>query len=361
MNNIWELSNTPDNCKLCASDDPFFIPFTDTDFFALRLQIPYAIVDLEGGGLPYGANFVFSIVDETATNTLLALGNGASNKFNLGARVDTTLKLAEYQIYAPIPFADANGVGHRHKYITVAAGDLVQISGGGYSELFYVSQDSIPYPLYMISATRLGIPVDAATVGTLVVSVNGAPVTPDEVYPTTVGVASEISCFRFNVTITYGGSGNVYEYYTKPFKRVKCNEVVRLEGIYPTATIDCEQHMHTFTVWNYDMFASNMLFATVDADLTEIASMVKKTYGNKCFNFKSEKQRRFSLKSNPMPKWYADEIENISLAKTFLINNVEYYHQEGESIFKDSDIESVSFQNIDVLLTQCKCENVFAC
>lgn len=361
MNNIWELSNTPDNCNLCASDEPFFIPFTDTDFFALRLQVPYPIVDLEGGGLPTGTSFTFSIVDETATNTLLALGNATSNKFNLGTRVDSTLKLAEYQIFCPVPFSNANGVGYRQRYVDVAEGDLIQISGGQYNEVFYIGTSTVPAPLYMISPTKLGIPIDVPSIGSLVVNVNGSSATIKQVYPTDPVAVTESGCFRFKVSINYSVSGNTYDYYTKPFKRVKCNEVVRLEGIYPGTTIDCEQHMHTFGSWNYTMFASNMLFATVDADLTEIASMVKKTYGNKCFNFKSEKQRRFSLKSNPMPKWYADEIENISLAKTFLINNVEYYHQEGESIFKDSDIESVSFQNIDVLLTQCKCENVFAC
>lgn len=362
MNNIWENSSTPWNCRQCVGDQPYFIPFTDYDFFALRLQLPFALVESEGGGIPVHANFDLDIVDEEGSTNIFSFGDADSNKFNLGYRINNTDKLAEYQIYAPIPFADANNVVHLHKYITVAAGDLVQISGGGYSELFYVSQDSIPYPLYMISATRLGIPVDAATVGTLAVSVNGTPATPEKVYPTEVGVASEIACFRFKITITYVISGNVYEYYTKPFKRIICNEdTLRLEGQYPAKTIDCEMHMHQNFTWNYNMFSDYKLFARIDADIFEISPTVRKTFNGKCFAYKSEKQRRFALKSNPLPRWQSDDVENIMMSKVVQINNIQYYNDQSETISKDSDVDTVLNPNIDVILTTCKCENVFSC
>ena len=96
------------------------------------------------------------------------------------------------------------------------------------------------------------------------------------------------------------------------------------------------------------MFAQNMLVANIDANCEEVASMVKKTYNAKYHNFKSEKQRRFNFKSDPCPKWYADHIENIILAKNFEINNTAYIMEGNDQIFKDSDIDSVSFLNIDV-------------
>ncbi len=361
MNNIFESSDNSANCQLCPSDEPFFIPFTDEDFFALRLQIPYSLIASEGGGLPINTKFNLSIVDELGTTLLYDFGDMSTQKYNVGYRNNATDKLAEYQIYAPVPFADESGYVHGHRYVDVADGDLVRITGAGYNELFYFNQDEIPYPLYRVSPTKLGIPVVTGLVGSLVVSVNNVGATIKMVYPTGVGVAGEAGCFRFKITIEFTPSANTFDYFTKPFKRIKCDEVVRVIGTYPGNTIDCNSNMHQSFTFNYTMFAQNMLIGNVFADCEEIASVVKKTYNSNSFNYKSEKQRRFAFKSDPCPKWYADHIENIVLAKLFEINNTAYIMEGAESIFKDSDIDSVSFQNIDVNLQLRKCEKVFSC
>lgn len=363
MNNIFEHSDNSANCQLCPEDEPFFIPFLNDDFFAIRLQVPYALVELEGGGIPINANFDMSIVDELGTTMIFDFGDMTSNKFNVLYRNDPSLKLAEYQLYLPIPFADDNGAVHIHRYVDVVEGDLVQVSGAGYTEVFYFTQDQIPYPLYKVSPTKLGIPVISGLVGSLVVNVNNTSATIKQVYPTEVGVAGETGCFRIKISLAYpGGSGNVYDYFTKPFKRVKCNDdILRLIGTYPSNTIDCNSNMHQSFNFNYSMFAQNMLVANIDANCEEVASMVKKTYNAKYHNFKSERQRRFNFKSDPCPKWYADHIENIVLAKNFEINNTAYIMEGNDQIFKDSDIDSVSFLNIDVNLQLSKCEKVFSC
>lgn len=362
MNNIFESSDNSANCQLCPSDEPFFIPFTDEDFFAIRLQVPYALVELEGGSIPIGVNFDVAIYDELGTTSLFDFGDMTSTKFNVGYRNNATDKLAEYQLYLPVPFADQGGAVHIHRYVDVTEGDLVQVVGAGYNEVFYFSQDQIPYPLYKISDTKLGIPVLSGSVGLLIVNVNNASATIKQVYPVEVGVAGETGCFRFRISLSYpSGSGNVYHYFTKPFKRIKCDEVLRVIGTYPGNTIDCNSNMHQSFNVNYTMFAQNMLIGNVFADCEEISSVVKKTYNSNSFNYKSEKQRRFSFKSDPCPKWYADHIENMVLAKLFEINNTAYIMEGVESVFKDSDIDSVSFQNIDVNLQLRKCEKVFSC
>jgi len=362
MNNIFESSDNSANCQLCPGDEPFFIPFTDEDLFAIRLQIPYALVELEGGGIPINANFDVAIYDELGTTMLFDFGDMLSTKFNVGYRNNVADKLAEYQLYLPVPFADNNGAVHVHRYVEVVEGDLVQIVGAGYNEVFYFSQDQIPYPLYKVSPTKLGIPVLLGAVGSLIVNVNNASATINQVFPVEVGVGSEAGCFRFRISLSYtSGSGNVYHYFTKPFKRIKCDEVVRVTGTYSSNTIDCNSNMHQSFTFNYTMFAQNMLIGNVFADCEEISSVVKKTYNSNSFNYKSEKQRRFAFKSDPCPKWYADHIENMVLAKLFEVNNVSYLMEGNEQIFKDSDIESVSFQNIDVNLQLRKCEKVFSC
>jgi len=174
MNNIFESSDNSANCQLCPSDEPFFIPFTDEDLFAIRLQIPYALVELEGGGIPINVNFDVAIYDELGTTMLFDFGDMLSTKFNVGYRNNVADKLAEYQLYLPVPFADNNGAVHIHRYVEVVEGDLVQVVGAGYNEVFYFSQDQIPFPLYKVSPTKLGIPVLLGAVGSLIVNVNNA-------------------------------------------------------------------------------------------------------------------------------------------------------------------------------------------
>jgi len=67
------------------------------------------------------------------------------------------------------------------------------------------------------------------------------------------------------------------------------------------------------------------------------------------------------LKSDPMPDWVADEVEAIVMAKKFTVDNVEYLTEDTEQIFKNPEIIGSNYQNIDLPLSQCKCELVYSC
>ena len=61
-----------------------------------------------------------------------------------------------------------------------------------------------------------------------------------------------------------------------------------------------------------------------------------------------------------MPSWYQDAVETIALGKNFSVDN-DTYQIETENIFENNDNIGSVFQNLNVILSICKCENVFVC
>lgn len=104
-----------------------------------------------------------------------------------------------------------------------------------------------------------------------------------------------------------------------------------------------------------------MLIQRIPADVDREANLIRKSYNDNCYNFKATKQKRYRLKSHPMPEWYVDEIEGLMMAQNFSINNSDYQIDNAENIFQVSDFLGQNYQNIDVPLSSCKCENVFVC
>ena len=131
-NNLWEQSSDSFNCsQICGVDEPFFIPVLRTDLVSLRVQVPYQYFQNNGNGLPVGASVALSIVDEIGTTVYAGLSTANNGRFILGYKIDTTLKLVQYQIYAPIPMSEeVTGFNFSHYYIDVTVGDRIRIVGG---------------------------------------------------------------------------------------------------------------------------------------------------------------------------------------------------------------------------------------
>ena len=62
-----------------------------------------------------------------------------------------------------------------------------------------------------------------------------------------------------------------------------------------------------------------------------------------------------------MPEWMVDEVENLIMGQNFYVDNIPYLMDSAENIFLISDINGQNYQNIDLPLSQCKCEKVFVC
>ena len=367
INNLWEESSAQANCNLCPADEPFFMPLERTDLVALRLQLPYQYVTANGGGLPIGANVRLRIVDEIGTTTLCDLSTANLGRFLFGYVNDNTNKVAQYQIYSPIPMVVAGGNvltdPYTHYYVDVTAGNWVSITGtttGADADFIYGS-DPLPAMLVEIKPGRIVIPVRLVTVG-FTVNVNGTPVVPTLLYTTATGCNNEaFQCFRFRLTLTFTVSGVTRDFYTKPFRIFRCADSVRVSAQYPSATTDPNGYLHQAT-WNIASIADpNRLLLRIPADIDREASRVVKSFNSKCFAYRTEVQKRYRLKSDPVPWWFAHEVENIAAGTGFAVDNVEYLNDTQDSVFQNSDIESSSYQNIDLPLQQCKSEKVFVC
>ena len=167
-NNLWEESSDSFNCsQICGVDAPFFMPLERTDLVSLRIQVPWQYVQNNGGGLPTNANVSMSIVDEIGTTTLANLATANLGQFILGTLNDGTNKIAQYEIYAPIPMAqEVTGLNFSHYYIDVTTGDRIRIVGGdGYNTCdFIFGVDTMPDTFYMVKSTRIAVPAAISTV-----------------------------------------------------------------------------------------------------------------------------------------------------------------------------------------------------
>jgi len=367
INNLWEESSSQANCNLCPADEPFFMPLERTDLVALRLQLPYQYVTANGGGLPVNTSVRLRIVDEVGTNTLCDLSTANAGRFLFGYVNDNTNKVAQYQIYSPIPMVYAGGTpvndSYTHAYIDVTAGDWVQIlNTNALPDMdFIYGSDPLPAGLTEIKPGRLVYPrAISAPFG--VVNVNGTPVAGTFLYGANTACNHEnLACFRFRLTLTFTVSGVTRDFYTKPFRIFRCADSVRVSAQYPLATTDPNGYLHSAS-WNIASIADpNRLLLRIPADIDREASRVVKSFNSKCFAYRTEVQKRYRLKSDPVPWWFAHEVENIAAGTGFAVDNVEYLNDTQDSVFQNSDIESSSYQNIDLPLQQCKSEKVFVC
>lgn len=363
-NNLWEQSTTQANCDLCISDEPFFMPIRATDMISLRLQIPYQLVTLNGGSLPIGANVSMALVNEAGTTVICDYSNATSGRFILGQVNNPTNKIAQYQIYAPLRIVDLNGNWWSHYYFTATKGDHINITGGinGDNDCdFIYGYDDLPINFYEVAPGFIVVPARPPIVNVSnILKVNNTVVNMTHLYGALTACSLfNNQCFRVRITVNFATSGQVKEYYTKPFKRELCEDSVRINGKYPLDLVDCVGYLHQGSI-SGGIINPNNLFLRIPADIEPTPSRVTKAYNDRCYNYKTTVQKAFRLKSDPVPMWFASEIENIVASQGFSVGNVPYI-SESEIIFEESEVESSKYQNINIPLLSCKCEKVFVC
>ena len=363
MNNLWEQSNIQANCANCGVDEPFYMPVNRTDLMAVRFQVPYHLVSANGGGLPVGANVRLSIVNEVGTTQLCDLGSASGGQFMWSRYNDATTKKAEYQFYFPVGMANELNQNYRHGYFDVNEGQYVQISGTntGADGGFTYGVDETPAIFQEIRPGRLVFPYRLPGLS-VIVSLDGTSVGYTNVYPTATTCPHEsFNCWRLKLILTFSLSGVTQTYYTKPFRVTReCDDSVMLYGVASSLSTDCNGYVHngTMTPAVADL---NRLFLRIPAVLNQTASKVRKTYNDKCFSIRGERQQAYRLNSNPMPQWFVNEAEGVMLAKEFYVDNMELQLPDGDTLFQGVDIPGYVYQYLDVPLTSCKCLQIYNC
>lgn len=151
------------------------------------------------------------------------------------------------------------------------------------------------------------------------------------------------------------------EYYTKPFRvNRSCDDSVMLTGKYTQGATDCNGYVHDGTI-TPNLARPNHLFLRIPAVLNQVASRVKKTYNDKCFAVRGERQLAYRLNSDPVPSWFAAEAEGVVLANSFNVDNQELQTADSDQLFVGVDIPGYQYQYLDVPLTSCRCLLIYGC
>lgn len=363
MNNLWEQTNIQANCANCGVDEPFYMPIKRTDLVNVRFQVPYHLVSANGGGLPVGGNVRLSIVDEVGTTTLCNLGTASGGQFMWVRYNDATNKKGEYQFYFPVGMANELNQNYRHGFVDVNAGQYLQISNTGTEADggFTYGVDETPSIFQEIRPGRLVFPYRLPGLS-VIVSLDGVSVGYTNVYPTATTCAHEqFNCWRLKLTLTFSTSGVTKEYYTKPFRvNRSCDDSLMLSGVYPSGATDCNGYVHNGVV-SPAVADPNRLFLRMPAVLNQVASRVKKTFNDKCFSVRGERQPAYRLNSDPVPSWFASEAEGVFLAREFYVNNMELQSTDNDQLFTGVDIPGYQYQYLDVPLQSCKCQLIYGC
>ena len=260
----------------------------------------------------------------------------------------------------PNPFADEDADTYNTYTFPVNVGDKILLTVNGTIYHFRFGYDETPFPLINYKSGYLCLGLSATNYGFTTLYINGvltALGTMTSSAPPTCAYDGGL-CWRIKVTINFSTAVVINNYFTKPFKFVNCEDTIYLQGTYPTGTIDCTGMLHE---QGGTTFYATKLYMRLHADLEHERSRTRLTMNSKCYVYKSERTKMARIKSDPMPQWYADAFEAIALSQIFMAEGVRYYLDEVESFLNDSDIPGSNFQNIDLPLQQCKCENVFVC
>jgi hypothetical protein len=361
MIHLWEQSDVSDFCSNGGDNDqPFYIPVKRTDLISLRFQLPYGLVDMNGGGLPIGDKVSLSIVSGDTATTLCDYSNSTINKFNFGYINDSTNRIAEYQFLLGLGLADAIGDNREIYTFDVGEGDLVYLDFAGTIYVFKYGTDSIPAPLIEWKSGSVCLSMTALEVATASLTINGSPNLFDAIFSTPVCAHEDFACFRFKLTVELVTYGTTQEYYTKPFRVVQCDEpTIFVESTYPSGVIDCSGQIHSS---GGDAMAANKLYMRIPAEIERVPSVFEKSYNSRSRSFKSSVTKKYLLKSLPIPQWYADAFETCMAAKTTKLDWVEYLQPDINSLFEtNNELNGHTYPNIYLYLQSSKCETVFVC
>jgi hypothetical protein len=363
MNQFWENTATQFNCTIKGNDESFFIPMLRTDPVFLRLVVPWQLVQFNGGGLPNsGANVSLSIVDETDSTTYFDYSGVSSNRFRLGTINDGTNKHAEYQILAPFRVQDENGENYAYYYFDVVSGDVVELDDNGTIYSFIYGKTLPPEVFWEYKSGRFGIGLNVTTLAGVTLKKNNVTASLTSIVTSlgTAGAHENFNCFRFKLSVNFATYGQVVDFYTKPFKIVRCNEdTIYMSAQYPLSSFDCEGHKHESS--NSNLWDANRLSFRLHADVDTEPSRIEKKFNDRQFTFGVTKIEYVSLKSDPIPLWMERAAENILCARDVMIDNVTVYNQEADTIAENPEINGFEFRNLNVLLQLSKCELTFVC
>lgn len=362
MNNLWEQSNIQANCDLCGVDEPFYMPLQRTDMMALRFQVPYHLVSANGGALPIGTSVRLYMVDEIGTTILCDMGAANGGKYMFGRYLDAPTKTAQYQFYMPVPFKDEAGFNYSHIYFYVLDGQHVKISGTNTSAdgEFTYGVDATPSIIQEMGNGVLIVPYRMPGL-TLSVELDGVAIAWQYAYNGSTCSHENFNCFRLRLDVAFTNSGVSKTYYTKPFKVDRsCDDSVMLTGAYPVGALDCNGYVNDGIIAP-NLAKPNYQFLRIPAILNQTASRVKKTFNDKCFSVRGERQQTYRLNSTPVPQWFATEAEGVFLARDFFVDNMELQTTDNDQLFTGVDIPGYQYQYLDVPLNSCKCQLIYGC
>lgn len=352
MIQLFEKTSIDSNCDIGPNDEPFTMPILPQDHIYLRLQVPYYLVVANGGGLPVGANINVDFVDVTGATILCDLTTPASNKYLYNFFNNAGERIGGYNFMIPMSFV---GYDYKTKAFSASTGNeiVADVNGTIYTWIYGV--DNTPYPF--IDYKSGGVCIRYPYLDPFTLYINGVGTVAGDLFTGDENSCLGTYCFRVRIKVTFGAT--TYEYYTKlfQFNYVCEDDTLLITSSYGRGMIDCAGQYYN---GGNATVGGNELYLRINGDTERMPSKLTKTINQKCFLYRSEVQKMIRLRSLPMPQWFQDACETLMLGKNFKIDGVPY-QLEQENIFENNDVQGSVFQNINVPLSTCKCENVFVC
>lgn len=354
MIQLFETTSIDSNCDIGPNDQPFYMPIAEGDHLFLRLQVPYYLVLQNLGGLPIGANINVSFTDAAGVVNLCDLGTPTGGKYLYNFVNDATKRIGEYRFMIPLSFV---GFDYKSKGLNLNAGDEVVATLDGVVYTWIYGDD--PTPLPFLDFKTGSVVIRKPDLSVLNVFVNGSGVIPYDLF-----VDDELSClgsycFRVKIDVNFTNIPLTQSYFTKMFQfNYLCgDDTILLTSEYGTKMVDCAGQLYEGSGLS---LGCNQLYIRVPAGIDRVPSKLTKTINSSCFQYRSEITKQVRMRGEPVPSWFQDAVETLALGKSLKLDGVQY-QLEQESFFENSDNIGSVFQNINVLLSQCKCENVFVC
>lgn len=154
--------------------------------------------------------------------------------------------------------------------------------------------------------------------------------------------------------------------FSQPYKCVACEDSVQLEGVfecfdmqglfygYPNQTPICGNSGDVFDLKYRNILTVRGAFKQTSTSLTKVFDK------ENCYTYKSEIKKIYTLKTEYMPLWYAQEVMELLSAKTVLIEGLSY-NLVDEYRIQESQINGFSMVQILAEFQSCKSQLVFGC
>lgn len=354
MIQLFETDSIDSNCKIGPNDQPFSMPVIPQDHLFLRLQVPYYLVQQNGGGMPIAGNISVSFTDITGVPNLCDLGKPSTGKYLYNFINDATKRIAEYRFMIPLSFVNYN---YKTKSFSANAGDEIVCTIDGVVYTWIYGTEPTPYPF--VDYKSGFVAVRKPNAGTFSLLINGGAIIAADLFTDDELGCLGSYCFRVKININFSSIPVTKSYYTKMFQYdLLCNEdTIYLHSEYGTDMVDCAGQYYN---GSYTNLGSNELYLRIPGDLERAPSRLTKTINSKCFLYRSDITKQVRMRSIPVPDWFQEAIETLMLGKNFKVDGVPYQFEQ-ENIFENNDLTGTTFQNINVLLQSCKCDNVFVC